>query len=451
MQDEYRRTWELAGGSAPSHWGYSSLEELLDNPKAIAVGVMYPGRNTENGVPLIKVADVKNGRVIAKPDFLISKEKDYEYRRTRIKGKELFITLVGNPGDCVLATPEMVGWNVARAIAALRLKDSELREWVRYICLSHPAQHFFDSRLNTTVQKTLNLKDIKELVLPIPPKDERKIITQFINAIEQKIELNRQINATLEAIAQALFKSWFVDFDPVIDNALVAGNPIPEPLQARAAARKALGDQRKPLPEAIQKHFCDRFIFNDDLGWVPEEWDVAYVGDILDLAYGKSLPAEKRVEGNISVFGSGGVSGLHNEALVSGPGVVVGRKGTVGSLYWVEKDFFPIDTVFYVVNKSGAPLYWLYQVLGLFDIKLMGADSAVPGVNRNVVYAKKLTLATAPVFDEYESRIQTLLMRQEKLRNQSEVLELLRDTLLPKLLSGQLRISDAEKRVAEAL
>lgn len=123
MGSELRSQWESYGGKAPSHWEYTTLEDLLETNKSIAVGVMYPGQHTNDGVPLVKVSDVKNGRVTAQPDFLISAEKDYEYRRTKLIGNELLITLVGNPGDCVLVTEDMIGWNVARAIAALRLKD----------------------------------------------------------------------------------------------------------------------------------------------------------------------------------------------------------------------------------------------------------------------------------------------------------------------------------------
>ena len=103
---------------------------------------------------------------------------------------------------------------------------------------------------------------------------EQKAIAHILGTLDDKIELNRQMNATLEAMAQALFKSWFVDFDPVIDNALAAGNSIPEPLQAKAEVRAALGDQRKPLPEAIQKQFPSRFVFSEEMGWIPEGWEV---------------------------------------------------------------------------------------------------------------------------------------------------------------------------------
>ena len=116
--------------------------------------------------------------------------------------------------------------------------------------------------------------DLKTVNVTFPSLAEQNRIVNALSALDDKIELNRKMNETLEAMAQALFKSWFVDFDPVIDNALAAGNEIPEPLQERAAARQALGDQRKPLPPEIQSLFPSRFVFTDEMGWIPEGWEV---------------------------------------------------------------------------------------------------------------------------------------------------------------------------------
>lgn len=332
------------------------------------------------------------------------------------------------------------------------------------------------SYISGSTRPKITQKDMRKIPLFCPSVETQKSIAHVLGSLDDKIELNRQMNATLEAMAQALFKSWFVDFDPVIDNALAAGNPIPEPFQARAktrhkssgqriwtpdeGARRAstrdgasqpLGDKRKPLPEAIQKQFPNRFVFTEEMGWIPEGWEVKSIGDALELAYGKSLPATKRVNGDIPVYGSGGISGAHDEKLVNGPGIVVGRKGTVGSLYWVERDFFPIDTVFYVIAKINIPLYWIYQSLQLIDIKNMGADSAVPGVNRNAVYASQLVLPVIEILQKYLGQIDSNIAKRNTLTVQNHTLSNLRDTLLPKLLSGQLRIPDAEKLMADAL
>ncbi|MCL5975389.1 MAG: restriction endonuclease subunit S [Gammaproteobacteria bacterium] len=172
---------------------------------------------------------------------------------------------------------------------------------------------------------------------------------------------------------------------------------------------------------------------------------------MLELAYGKSLPATKRKSGDIPVFGSGGISGFHDEKLVNGPGLIVGRKGTVGSLYWSEDDFFPIDTVFYVVKKVQLPLYWLYQSLQLIDIKSMGADSAVPGVNRNNIYARHILIPSDELLEKYLIHINSYNTRIKLIEQQNDVLTKTRDSLLPKLLSGEIQVPEAEAIIDQHL
>lgn len=303
-----------------------------------------------------------------------------------------------------------------------------------------------------TTHQTIYFPEVKAFHVCLPPLDEQTQIAHILGTLDDKIELNRQINTTLESMAQALFKSWFVDFEPVIDNALAAGNDIPDALQAKAAKRKALGAKRKALTDGIQQQFPDRFVFTEEMGWVPEGWESTSLKTIVELAYGKSLPAKNRVEGDIPVYGSGGVAGAHNEALVQGPSIVVGRKGTVGSLYWVDGPFFPIDTVFYAVpQRQGIPLYWIYQALQQIDIQSMGADSAVPGVNRDTLYSSGIVVPDLMILEHYWTTLSGLVNKQQRTIEQNRSLAKLRDTLLPKLLSGELRIPEAEKQLAEAL
>src|SRR5690606_4852223 len=115
---------------------------------------------------------------------------------------------------------------------------------------------------------------------------------------------------------------------------------------------------------------------------------VQELGDLIDLKYGKSLPRAKRRPGRVPVYGSGGVSGSHDDAVVTGPGVIVGRKGTVGSVYWSEVDFFPIDTTYYVsLRKPWLSMEYVYFTIRRLDLRSMNFDSAVPGLNREAVLA----------------------------------------------------------------
>lgn len=120
------------------------------------------------------------------------------------------------------------------------------------------------------------------------------------------------------------------------------------------------------------------------------------LGDYVDFLYGKSLPAHSRRPGSVPVFGSAGRVGSHDEALVRGPGVIVGRKGTVGAVHWSDDDFYPIDTTYYVVPKNEHELRrrYVYYLLNTLSLRNMNTDSAVPGLNRS--NALSLHVAIAP-------------------------------------------------------
>jgi hypothetical protein len=159
----------------------------------------------------------------------------------------------------------------------------------------------------------------------------------------------------LEAIARALFKSWFIDFDPVRRNADRGRNQhSPRPTSHLSPNGRGDRDEGVLAGEAYDHLFSDSFE-DSELGEIPKGWKVKTLGDMLDLAYGKALKAEDRHDGNVPVFGSNGQVGWHDERIVAGPGIIVGRKGNPGVTTWVPSGFFAIDTTFYVVSMAKKP------------------------------------------------------------------------------------------------
>ena len=256
----------------------------------------------------------------------------------------------------------------------------------------------------------------------IPPLSEQKAIAAVLGALDDKIELNRRMNVTLEAIARALFQSWFVDFDPV---------------RAKMDGRQPAGlDQETAalFPESFEE---------TALGYVPNGWEVQTLGEVIELAYGKPLKAEDRNHGPVCVYGANGPVGWHDEKLVSGPGIVVGRKGNPGVVTWAHGDFYPIDTTFYV-EPTGAccSLYFLYYALLLHNLATLSADSAVPGLNRNHAYMSNQIIPSQPVLTAFDSQIIPIFAAVYANEEQSSRLTNLRDTLLPMLLSGDLKVEE---------
>jgi type I restriction enzyme S subunit len=277
-----------------------------------------------------------------------------------------------------------------------------------------------------SAQPSLNRNFIYPIEIAVPGIEEQRAIAHILGTLDDKIELNRRMTETLEAMARAIFKSWFFDFDPV--RAKADGEP-PESICRR------LG-----LTPDLLALFPDRFQ-DSELGEIPEGWPSTRLDGILELAYGKALKADERVEGPIPVYGSGGLTGYHDKPLIVGPTIVVGRKGTVGSLYWEDRPLYPIDTAFYVKPKVQLSFcYYLLQTLGL---ETMNTDAAVPGLNRNNVYRLLISLAPDPLRHAFDVFAKGLRDRIFANTQESMSIANLRDSLLPRLLSGKLLISPA--------
>ena len=430
---------------------------------------MYPGSDTEDGVPLIKVSDIKNGEVQGKPSFCISREVDEEYKRTRLRGDELLITLVGEPGDCAIATDEMAGWNAARAVAVVKLQNPDLRPWLRFVLLSAPAKHLIGARLNTTVQKTLNLKDIRELGVPLPPEICRNQIVSVLSSLDKKILLNRRINQNLEAMAQAIFKSWFVDFDPVKAK-IAAIEQGQDPL--RAAMRAISGKTDAELDQMPREHHdqlaTTAALFPDamqesELGEIPKGWAAGKLAELCQLNpeswSAKSLPNVVRYV-DLANAKNGEIAEVQNMDGVDIPSRArrILRQGDtiVGTVRPGNRSFALVGEANLTGSTGFAVLrphnpHWLEFVYLVatseFNIERLThlADGgAYPAVRPEVVIQEDVAIPTQEVAKAFHQHVQPLFAKIQANRGQALYLAQLRDTLLPKLLSGQLRILDAE-------
>jgi type I restriction enzyme S subunit len=177
-----------------------------------------------------------------------------------------------------------------------------------------------------------------------------------------------------------------------------------------------------------------------ELGLVPEGWELKPLGDAIELAYGKGLKADARRQGQVPVYGSSGIVGYHDQALVSGPGVVVGRKGNVGSVFWCDVDFFPIDTTYFVVTSI--PLRYVY--FNLQHQHFINNDAAVPGLSRAQAYLLPFLVPAQSVLDQFDAIVAPMFDQVTNLTSKNVNLRCARDLLLPKLVSGEVDVSGLE-------
>jgi len=403
---------------------------------ALEIGDGYRAKNDELG---------GDGLIFLRAGHVTDTHIDFEgVDRFRAELEPRVRSKLARPGDAVITTkgnstgrttyvspsmppfvysPHLSFW---RSLDPNRIEGGFLRYWCRG---SEFAAQLAGMKASTDMAPYLSLIDQKRLQITLPPVSEQRAIAHILGTLDDKIELNRRMNETLEAMARALFKSWFVGFDPV----------------------RAKAEGRDPgLPKPLADLFPDSFE-DSELGEIPKGWEVRKLGDLLELAYGKALKAEDRQEGNVPVYGSNGQVGWHDEGLVAGPGIVVGRKGNPGISTWVASDFFPIDTTFYVVPKTNCrSLHFLFHVLQIHDLASLGADSAVPGLNRNLAYMSDQLLPPARLLEQFERLAGGFSRRVNCGNEETRALADLRDTVLPKLISGDLRVKDGAHIVLEA-
>ena len=399
-------------------WSSISLETALE------VLIDYRGKSppkSAEGVPVISAKVVKGGRV----HFPIEQTIDPAYypiwmTRGLPKVGDVVMTTEGPMGEVAQLNAQTAKYALGQRIVCMRGKKGVLdNNFLKFLLISPSQQAILHSFATGTTVEGISQKSLRSIPVMLPPYEEQIIIGQLLGALDDKIDLNRRMNETLEAMARAIFKDWFVDFGPV-----------------RA---KAEGRQPPGLTPNIAALFPDALDDEDK----PVGWAECRVEDILELAYGKALKSSDRADGNVPVYGSGGITGYHDEPLVNSPSIIVGRKGTVGSLYWQDKPFFPIDTVFYVVPK--APLTYCFYLLQTLGLQMMNTDAAVPGLNRNNVYRLPAIVGSDDIMQAFNNIVSCWRSKIRATIEEVALLTQLRDLLLPKLMSGEIRIQGTEK------
>jgi len=386
----------------------NALEELID----------YRGKSplkAEEGVPVISAKVVKNGRILSPIEQKIAPDY-YPFWMTRGLPKigDVVMTTEGPMGEVAQLDAQTSKYALGQRVVCMRGKEGILDNTFFKFFLTSPAQQAVLHSFTTgTTVAGISQKALRSIPIFLPPYEDQVAIGRLLGTIDSKIELNRQMNETLEAVARAIYKDWFVDFGPT---------------------RSKFEGNAPYLEPAIWSLFPDRL----DVDGKPEGWQEKRLEDILELAYGKALKASERANGSVPVYGSGGVTGFHSTALVDGPSIIVGRKGTVGSLFWEPGPFFPIDTVFYV--KPKVPLTFCFYLLQTLGLEKMNTDAAVPGLNRNNAYRLTVSLSRTEILRAFDEIVNPL---REKIRaniEESRTLAQTRDLLLPRLMSGEARV-----------
>jgi type I restriction enzyme S subunit len=336
-------------------------------------------------------------------------------------------------------------FGVSSAVAILRPRQEVVcPEYLGVVCSSTLFKSFHQQVKSGSVQGYTNISTIKTLPIPLPPLHEQKAIAHILGTLDDKIELNRKTNEPLEAMAKALFKSWFVDFDPV---------------RAKAVGRPT------GLPAEISDLFSDSFE-DSELGEIPSGWEVKGLDEIAHFLNGLSLQKYPPEDGaatlpviKIAQLKKGDSTGA-DRCSTAVPSDYVIRDGDVlfswsGSLavdIWCGGDGALNQHLFKVTSKSYGKWFfyqWVNHHLSDFQEIARGKATTMGHIQRYHLSEAKVLIPPPSILAAMDSAFTALLDRAFGLRRQSKDLASIRDALLPKLISGEIRIPDAEKLLEE--
>ena len=283
---------------------------------------------------------------------------------------------------------------LGRRVALVRPDPDQVdSRYLLYFFLSRGWRQVIESNVITgaTVDR-VPLERFPSFPAALPRLRIQQQIADILAAYDALIENNRRRMALLEEAARQLYREWFVRL-------------------------------RFPGHEHTRS-----------TNGVPEGWARLPLGGHATLNYGKALKAEDRAEGPCPVYGSSGIVGTHEKSLAAAPGIVVGRKGNVGSVFWCPKDYWPIDTVYFI--DADTSNLWLYYALQ--HMHFISTDVAVPGLNRDFAYSRPLLVPEPRIFRDFLELAVPLHQQITKIGEMNDKLRVARDLLLPRLMSGEI-------------
>ena len=321
---------------------------------------------------------------------------------------------------------------LVQRVARLRGSDRLDTRFLSYVIGCHDfAQHILSVQTGTAVPH-ISAQQIKEFEFLLPHVHEQRAIAHILGTLDDKIELNRRMNETLEAMARALFKSWFVDFDPV---------------------RAKMEGRDTGLPQDIADLFPDRLV-DSEMSEIPERWEATSLGTVIEIHDRKRIPLNKRQraerQGPYPYYGAAGIMDYVNDFLFDGVYILTGEDGSVVDAHghpvvqYVWGKFWVNNHAHVLKGRKDISDEHLYLLLQRANITAFVTGAVQPKLNQKNLKAIPLVLPTGPACRVFSGLVAPLFARVRHNADESERLVALRDALLPKLISGEIRVQYAE-------
>ena len=282
---------------------------------------------------------------------------------------------------------------LSQRLFGLRIKPEYDSSYVAQYMTTTSFKQEMDARATGTTVFGLRQPELLECKLMLPPLPTQRKIAAVLGALDDKIENNRKICANLEAQAQAIFKSWFVDFEP----------------------------------------------FG---GKMPQGWKMGKLGELIEVCYGKDHKALP--EGDIPVFGSGGYMRTVDRCIYDEESVLIPRKGTLNNIMYVNEPFWTVDTMFYSKMREEHVAKYVHLLLQGKNMDEFNVGSVVPSMTTEILNNMEIIIPLTKTLKEFDGIASSFYAEVAHAKKESRSLAALRDALLPKLMSGEIDVEKVE-------
>jgi type I restriction enzyme S subunit len=383
-------------GNIPESWNLEIAESYCEK---VADGTHATPKPVERGKHLITSKHIKDGRVDLSSAYKISENDFIEInKRSKVNQWDVLFSMIGTVGEIALI--DRVPDYAIKNVGLFKCGEESRAKWLYYFLRGKIGQDEIQRRMNGTTQSYVTLGDLRSFPLIIPSSStELKAIVAVLSSLDDKIELLRDQNKTLEATAQAIFKEWFVNFN---------------------------------FPGATGK------MIDSELGKIPEGWRIGKLGEEFKIEYGKS-DKEFDADGIYPVYGAGGIVGYSNFADYRDYQVIIGCRGTCGNITLAYEDSKITHNSLIISNDWFKPFIYLY--LHSVDIEKAITGSTQPQITIGSLNNIEILIPQNKIVSTFVEIIVPIFKKKRNNFCQIQTLSVFRDTLLPKLMKGELRVS----------
>jgi len=428
----------------------------------------YGMEKYDKGVPVVRGEHLLSNGTIStdwSDYWFVTEEYAEQFPKTRLKLHDIVMSVRGSIGIFSKVGADHVGAQISPNLIRISPNPDLIEPTYLYYALrGSAAGQFIISTSSSSAVPAIRGADIKLAEIPLPPRKEQRTIAHILGTLDAKIELNRRMNETLEQMARALFKAWFVDFEPV--HAKCRGEPPCSPLKGQAQGPAPTAWQ---WPQHILDLFPNRFV-DSELGKIPEGWNVCALGNAIEVNPSRSLQkgdiapyldmANMPINGHIPYeitnrpFSSG-TRFINGDTLLARitPCLENGKTAFVdflkeGEVGWGSTEFIVLRPKPPLPAEFGYCLARDPQFRD-FAIQSMTGTSGRQRVPPEALSHYKIVTPDEAVAKEFGKIVQPMFSRASKSDKESRALTALRDSLLPKLIRGEIRVKDAERFLKE--